>query len=237
MRLAVEALSERAPAIALLGEGQHFFAEADGSRVQLRREGGRLRVLDSPQAGGSRVKSPSRAMAEAETTLLRRGADDADLMRLRERIEAAPVGVRTDVAPGLAVRHGQIREAYPDLRQPLAPDECYLSIAFLYLALILGKTIYSAGFDPIRRALTGRPATGWSVAPMMARSTYEPFHGLAIESNSAGLTVQLRLFGCLAWLVTIAGLQLPNGFSPPFYRLDLEAGEESLVAASEPTAS
>jgi hypothetical protein len=229
IRIAIEALVGRTPSLARLREGRHFVAERDGVIVQSKMKRDRMAVIDSLQADGSVVKSASRALVDVETTLRRRGADRDQLRRARERVEAAPVGIRTQIAPGLAVRHGRADSFLAALRRPLAVEENFLAIAFLYLALNVGNAIHSPGFEAVRRTLLGHPGRGWSVNPMFAGRLYEPFHGLVLEGWRSGLTVQIRLFGCLAWLVTFDGLALPEGFTPTWYRLDLDSGEESFA--------
>jgi hypothetical protein len=236
IRLAIEALNDRTPALARLRQGRHFIAERDDVIVKMRMQEDRLAVIDSPQADGSLVKSRSRALADIETILRRRGADQDELRGARERVEAAPVGIRTQGAPGLAVKHGRTNTASPDLRRSFAAEESFLAIAFLYLALNIGSAIYSPGFESIRRTLLGHRKRGWSVTPMFAGRSYEPFHGLALESWRFGLTVQIRLFGCLAWLVTFDELALPEGFVPTWYRLDLDSGEEFFAPGRSPAA-
>ena len=234
IRLAIEALNDRTPALARLRQGRHFIAERDDVIVKMRMKEDRLAVIDSRQTNGSLVKSRSRAVADIETTLRRRGADQDELREARERVKAAPVGIRTQVAPGLAVKHGRTNSVSPDLRRPFAAEESFLAIAFLYLALNVGSAIYSPGFESVRRTLLGHRKRGWSVTPMFAGRAYEPFHGLALESWRFGLTVQIRLFGCLAWLVTFDELALPEGFVPTWYRLDLDSGEEFFAPGRSP---
>lgn len=229
IRLAIEALPDRVPGLARLRQGRLFIFEQNDVIVNMKMNKKRLAVLDSRQADGSVVKGRGRALADVETTLKRSGADQNELRWARERVEAAPLGVRTQVAPGLAVKHGEANAVSPDLRGPIAAEESFLAIAFLYLALNVGRAIYSPGFESVRHTLLGQRKRGWSVTPMFAGRSYEPFHGLALESWRFGLTVQIRLFGRLAWLVSFDGLALPEGFVPTWYRLDLDSGEESFA--------
>lgn len=182
----------------------------------------------------ARPTDPSSRVAVALSPISRRPFDDGaqikdELREARERVKAAPVGIRTQVAPGLAVKHGRTNSVSPDLRRPFAAEESFLAIAFLYLALNVGSAVYSPGFESVRRTLLGHRKRGLSVTPMFAGRAYEPFHGLALESWRFGLTVQIRLFGCLAWLVTFDELALPEGFVPTWYRLDLDSGEENFA--------
>jgi hypothetical protein len=229
IRLAVEALAGRASAVARLRHGRHFISVQADVNVTMKLKKSRMDVIDSRQDDGSVVKSRGRALADVETTLRRRGADRNQLRGARERVQGTPVGIRTQVAPGLAIRHGHSGSVFPDLRRPLATDEGFLAIAFLYLALSIGDAIYSPGFDSVRSALRGTRKGGWSVTSLFSGRSYEPFHGLALQSWRSGLLVQIRLFGCLVWMVTVDGLALPEDFVPTWYRLDLDSGEESLV--------
>lgn len=229
IRLAVEALSGRVPALGRLRRGRHFITQRDDVTVTMKLTKNGMSVVDSRQPDGSVVKGPSRAIADVETTIRRRGADQDELRRARERVEAAPIGTRTQIAPGLAVKHNRSGSICPDLRRPFAAEESFLAIAFLYIALNIGTAIYSPGFDAVRRALRDRGDGGWSVTPMFGAGSYEPFHALALESWRSGLSVQIRLLGCLVWMVTIDGLALPRDFAPAWYRLGLDSGEESVV--------
>jgi hypothetical protein len=227
VRLAIESINDDSSAVAAMRDRQLFITEPGDLRVQVKREDGRFKILDSPQRDESRVKSPERARVEVETTLRRRGATQAKIEAARRRIEQAPVDIRTPVAPGVAIKKGRAANVLPNLNAQFAPDTCYLSIAYLFLALLLGKTIYDPALQPVRDALTGaHDSRAWTVEPFMTRRNYEPWHGLAFEVEQPDLTVHIRLFGRLAWLVHFTDVRAPAASKAPSYLLDLTTREE-----------
>ena len=227
IRLAIEGIGRNVPRVDAMRDGQLFLSQADGLRIKAMRERGAYRILDSPQERGSRVKSPERAHAEIATTLRRRGASAEEIDKALALHDEAPVDQLTELAPGLAIKKGSMTNFAPVLGTPLVDEACLLSIGYLFLAMLLGREIYDAALQPIRDALRGTPSSRpWRVEPLAASRAYEPWHGLTFDTSEPHITVHIRLFGQLVWLVHFTEIQSRAASLAPIYTLDLATGRE-----------
>jgi hypothetical protein len=99
--------------------------------------------------------------------------------RRPEFLSAAEPGA-TLVLPGFTVRPcvdvEALEFALPFDDDPL-PETLPLSIAFVYLCLILGKTAYAAELEPVRRALRdldASPSPHWGRAAAVVAAVVDP---------------------------------------------------------------
>jgi hypothetical protein len=155
---------------------------------------------------------------------------DADVAGALSRLEMAPLGALVPLAPGLSARKGAVSAFEPALDSSVVPDVCPLAIAYLFLACVLGRAIYTPKLQPVRDALAlnSHPESAWKVEALIAQRSYEPWHGLAVERILPHFVVQIRLFAQLAWLVHFTSVRGNAKSAGLAYRGNLE-GEE-LVA-------
>ena len=233
IRLSIEELQTQIPGLAeKMRAGREFVARDDEALVRATpgREG--FKILDSPQEGGSRIKDPQRAWDEIETTLRRRlGADDALVASVRAIHDAAPEGQLVELVPGLSIKKGSVSSFGLPFTEPLAEDLCFLSVAYMFLSVIVQGAIYDPGFDAIRNSLrSGGSSEMWVVESFLADRPHEPWHGLAIQHSVPHLVVQVRLFGQHAWNITLPKIKCDEERLPVrLYQLDLETGSESFT--------
>jgi hypothetical protein len=227
-RLALAAMEDQVPAIAKIGEGQLFAGEGpDELHFQAVCDEKKFRVLPSPQEDGSMVKSDEDAIKHIETVLRREGRAEDDVEAAIARVKAAPRGERLPVAPGIEVKKGSTASFLPDLRRPFAPDLRYLGIAYLFVALNLGVTIYHGRFQRFHDALQGSYGLYlWTVTPASANRDYEPWHGLRLIPESPALEVEVRLFGSATWNVGFGNVGIIAKSRRQAYRQDLLSGEQ-----------
>lgn len=230
VRLAIEGILGKAPNVArTLRRGQLFIADAAGVRVVGTPEGRGYRVLTSPQPDGSRVKSPNDAREEIVTTLRRRSASEIQIRTALSRHDNAPMGEYVPLGFGVAVRKGAVSEFDAMLDEPLVTETCPLAIAYLFLACVVGKTIYAAALQPVRDSLTARTAdsAAWKVDWRIVRIPYEPWHGIAVDAIEPHVVIQIRLFAQIAWHVHFTQVRGNASSAGLAYRVDLD-GTESI---------
>jgi hypothetical protein len=230
VRLAIEALREQVPpALARkMREGQLFVARNEGIVVRATATRDGYRILDSPQADGTRIKETAAARREIETTLRRRGGTDPEITAALAKHDNAADGEVVPVARELAVRKGYVDAFSLPFSEPFVPDVCSLAIAYLFLAVAVGgKAIYMPALVPVRATLRGASESeGWSVESLRADRPYEPWHGLAIDAIEPRVVVQIRLFGHIAFRVTFSAVSCRAGTFVRSYAVDLTTGRE-----------
>lgn len=225
LRLAIEALTENDFA-RNMRNGQPFVARVDDVVIRARSNRSGYEIRDSLQPDGSLVKSTERARKDIATTLRRRGASLEEIEQAVSAHDRAGEGELVRPADGLAVRKGSATRFDPVLSAPLVDPRCPLAMAYLFLGLLLGRTIYDPVLEPVREALDDGPSTdSWHVESLRAGRSYEAWHGLTVEMVEPYVTVQIRLFGHIAWRVHFAAISIPRAASA-MYRVDLKNGQE-----------
>jgi hypothetical protein len=235
IRIAIEELQAQIPNLAeKMRAGQEFIAKDEELLIRATPQGEGYRILDSPQQGGSRIKDPKRAWDEIETTLRRQlGASDEQIAAVRAVHDAAVEGELVELAPGLAIKKGSVEDFGLPFTEPLVEDICLLSIAYLFLSLLMQGAVYDRAFDRIRNTLQGgKSDESWSVESFLVRSRpHEPWHGLSINRALPYFIVQVRLFGQHAWEVAFRHISCRLELLPArAYHVDLQSGEEAFVA-------
>ncbi len=235
IRLAIAATEHAVPAVAALAVGQRFYSEDERRRIRAARRRKGYAVLDSPQSDGSMIKSDERAIDQVETMLRRSGASADARAAARRRVESAGRGELVRLSPELSIRKDSTAEFRPDLGAPLAPERCFLAIAYLYAALHLAGAVYDESLQPVRDAMRGGDGPGlWRVEALMARGEYEPRHRLLFDPGSPKLLVEIQLFGVLVWQVTLGEIAVPRS-TPAFgYEVNLATGEDRIGQISSP---
>jgi hypothetical protein len=234
IRVAIEDLQTQIPDLAeKMRAGQEFIAREEETIIRATTQADGYKILDSPQEGGSRIKDPERAWDEIETTLRRHfSAGDEQVEAVRTAHDAAAEGELVELAPGLAVKKGSVESFGLPFTEPLVEDLCLLSIAYLFVSLLVQGAVYDQAFHPIQDALQGGESEeAWSVDSFLVRERlHEPWHGLAIERATPHFTVQVRLFAQHAWRVSLPHIGCrPELLLARSYRIDLETGEEAFV--------
>jgi hypothetical protein len=235
IRIAIEDLQAQIPDLAeKMRAGQEFIARDEEVVIRATPQRDGYRILDSPQEGGSRIKDPERAWEEIETTLRRQlGASDEEIAAVRAVHDAAAEGELVELAPGLAIKKGSVEDFGLPFTEPLVEDLCLLSIAYLFLSVLMQGAVYDQAFDPIRDALQGGNSDGaWSVESFLVRSRpHEPWHGLGVNESLPCFIVQVRLFGQHAWKVAFPRISCrPELLPARSYHLDLRSAEETFIA-------
>jgi len=234
IRIAIEDLQAQVPGLAeKMRAGQEFITRDEELVIRATPHGEGYKILDSPQKGGSRIKDPARAWEEIKTTLRRQlGSGDEQVAAVHAIYDAAAEGEVVELAPGLAIKKGSVESFGLSFTEPLVEDLCMLSIAYVFLSLLVQGAIYDQAFQPVRDALQASASDGaWSVESFLVRSRpHEPWHGLAIEQALPHFIVQVRLFGQHAWTVTYPHVSCrPELLPARSYHLGLETGNETFV--------
>lgn len=227
IRLSVESLADQLPAdfVADLRERQRWFVKTGMGQIEAAANAaGELVPLES-----STFRREENARAEMVAEWRRHGMPEDEITAHLAAIDAAEPGA-TLVLPGFTVRPrvdlASLEFGLPFDDDPL-PETLPLGIAYLYLALILGKSIYADELAPVREALEhndSTPSPHSRVDHRIDRRGCAPEHRLAIK-DSAPVTVHVQLFQERVWWVTFAGIGIRHR-PPADYGIDVASGEE-----------
>lgn len=222
-----------------ISEGQQFLAQSERGPAKGKYKQGQFKVSGSEQPDGSLILHTDNARRELANMLQKEQFDRCEVQEALERFDDAEENTRVTVAPGFEAIKWTITSVDPalDTRQLIVGSDggegrlqgagvAVLKIAYEYLALHLGRTIFGDVFNQIRAALTRNDPSlcpyhiGWEKGLEAA-----PFHLLAVEKSSH-LVVQVRLFGELVYRIHFPHLVPSAGFKRYKYTHDLASGNE-----------
>lgn len=231
VRFAFERVRPQIPQLAKkLAPGYVYATRTSHGLVRARPRGDSYEILDTRQDDRSRIRDPGRARDEIVTVLRRRGASQIEIAAALEAHDNAPEDQIVEVAPGIPIRKSSVGGFSPTHDGDSVSDDCFLGIAYLFLAILVDRAIYDPALDALRQRLRGNPPSdpGWSAESLLAPNSYGPWHGIAVVEFTPQLLVEVRLFGSESWLIRfehMAMTSLPGG-TRPAYRLDLATGAE-----------
>ena len=230
VRLAIENLKGQVPLdlYRTVSEAQSFIMKSRGGQVKATFKRGTMRVNPSRQSDGSLVQPTENAPKAIRTMMERRGLGEAEIQEAMKRFEEGPEDSRVTLANGIDIVKWTVTEIHPALDSPRLDPVVPLKIAYEYLALHYGTSIFHPSLGPVREALgqDGPVPDVCRVERLRARR-YRPFHGLVVEKNSPYPVVQIRLFGYLVYRVHFLNIRIAAG--PHLaYTLHLDTGEEEL---------
>lgn len=214
IRIAIENLKGLLPDLWLsMSEGQSYFGQDQSTAMQMTMGKGEIRIDPSKRADGSIIQPLEQAPNALRMRLQRQRASQNEIDAALEKFRLAPEGSITNVAYGISVLKSSVSSVFPKLKSQQVDRLAILKIAYEFLALNLGRTIFDHYFDPVRCALLtkGDVPTLCSIQDRAARHRgYKPFHGLAVRNVAGGVAVKVRLFGLLSHHVLFRGLLVPE---------------------------
>lgn len=184
-------------------DGQSYLAQSDAGNLKASfRDGGF--ELGTTKIDDSLVQDRERARKSVATMLERAGKSPPEIHDALARFDAVEPGQLTQIADGLAVRHGTIETFVLPYDGEFVSDYFPLAIAFHLLAFFLGDLIYHESLNPIRTAILEQrdDPEQFIVERLMDRSTgYVPMHVLGLSKPAPYLVLRVQLFGPLLWRV------------------------------------
>ncbi len=228
VRLLAAKLAERIPRLVnQLVEGQDYVLLGPGGSSRGRVKDGEFVVRSEKLADGSLVQATPHAAKSIQQMLKRANHDPAAIAQALSLFKLAPEDTRIALLETIEIVKWSIESIQPALDGPLMNPAVPLKIAYEFLALHLNTAIYQDAptLAATRNALVGHPIDPVHLlVERLHAPEAKPFHGIHFEGNNPHATVQVRLFGQLAFRVHFKTLSVDG---PRFvYTHDLAADEE-----------
>ena len=225
--LAAKNLSGRVPKLPTrLIENHPHVGRAEHGPVPGYMRNGEFRAKPCELGDGSIVQAKDRARESIATMLRRSGQAVAPALAA---FDGAPENKRVEIAPGLDIAHWTVHDIELDLNTSQSMDQVVpVKIAFEFLAICVGTAVYGgdAQLSEVRRVLTTCNLDSDAIKVERRHSgQYKPFHGICIDTTVPHVTVQVRLFGWLAFLVHFHHLCVDESF---VYTHALDSASEDL---------
>jgi hypothetical protein len=195
----------------ILSAKQPYLIDGPGGVAKGYLLNGEFMVAAEKKPDGSLIQETHEARRTIDTILFREGHDApfrADALR---RLDEAPANVRVSISPTLEAVKWQGSELKLALDGPLMDPAVAVKTAYEFLACHLGADIYGdhSTLVECRRMLRdGTLDPSWISVDRLHADKAQAFHGLVFEGNSPHATVQIRLFGKLAFRVHFLRLAL-----------------------------
>jgi HNH endonuclease len=229
IRLAVDHIRDANPTLAnKLEENQPFLVHSVTGKEPAYIQNNKFQIHPRVDDDGSYIQSPDIARSTITNILKRSEVSPHEVQVALEKFDNSELNTKNEIHPNLEVitwagEKAELDLSKSELANPLIP----LKIAFEFLALHLGNDIYADAhqLQELRNILLTceQSSECFKVERLMAKS-YKPLHGLLHEGNEPYTTIQIRLFGILAFRVHFLKISV-NG--PRFiYTHDLGTGEE-----------
>ena len=231
IRLLVSRLSTSIPALAArLSEGQPYLSFGPGGQSLGYVKVGEFITQSRKLEDGSLIQHTPEAAKSIRRMLQRAGGDAAIIAESLRRLESAPENTRVSVADGLEVIKWSIERIEPALDGPLLSELAPLKTAYEFLALHLNDTIYE-DVPALLAARTALQGGAFDSTHLLVERLHgpksKPFHGIVFEGNAPHATIQIRLFGQLAFRVHFKTIAVSG---PRFvYTHDLESNAEHIA--------
>ena len=220
--------------------GRTYVAQSEHGPLKMKRDrsDGAFRVVDTELESG-RFKDSGDAGRELRQRLRKNKAAPAKIETVLARFEQ---GEAVQVDDRIFVPHsGELQPLFAS-GVYLGPDEAYLGIAYLWLACNAGRGIYSEKLNGVRAVLVGDESGrdgSWQVERFQTTRDgrpreSEPWHRL-VMSQKTPIAIDVTVFGRWLYRVTFATVGWPGPRGG--YRLNLETGEEEVVALRDADAA
>jgi hypothetical protein len=184
-------------------EGQRYLGRSDAGNLSASFRGGSFE-LRTTRLEDSLVQDQARARQSIETMLERAGVSERERRAALNRFDNANSGELTQIADGIAIRHGSVETFVLPYDGEFVSDHFPLAIAFHLLAFFLGDLIYDESLNPIRQAILEQrdDPEQFMVERLLDRSTgYVPMHVLGLSKPAPYLVMRVQIFGPLVWQV------------------------------------
>lgn len=199
--------------------GQSYLGRSDAGNLKATFREGEFQV-GTTKLESSLVQDREQARRSVATMLQRAGESPLEIDEALARFDAADHEELTQIADGIAVRHGTIETFVLPYDGEFVSDHFPLAIAFHLLAFYLGNLIYDKSLNLIRTAILEQrdDPEQFMVERLMDRSTgYVPMHVLGLSKSAPHLVLRVQIFGPLLWHVHLfrvrADKLLPMGMA------------------------
>jgi HNH endonuclease len=229
VRRAISALQTELPALyASIEKGQSHLLATKAGQISGRYRDGEVLHNGTTLADGTLLVPDSKTQFHLTNMLKRQGSEDADVAAALERYKSAPFEVKVPISDGIAIIKRESSYVGPDFTNSKPIDPLVvLKVAYEFSVLVMGAGILEPRFNEIRRCLieNDNSSNAFNVEPLEA-DKFDTFHGIAFEGNLPHATIQVRLFGKLAYRTHLFG----RGFDqkPISYTQDLKTGKDEI---------
>ncbi|SLN51280.1 hypothetical protein ROA7450_02565 [Roseovarius albus] len=195
--------------------------------VKVRKSGG---LPTSSLDDNSLIVPQNEAEGILRSMLNKRGVTECDLGESIDRWKDGPINQIIELSAGIVVRKWQEHPAKPSFSESAISTLLSLKIAYEFAAIICGSAIYAKeeGLQNVRKILIEQDEEqAANIVQRYSADRAEAIHGIAFMGNKPSAQFQIRLFGHLAFVVTMPNFGIVT--DETVYTLDLKNGDHFLT--------
>ena len=205
----------------MISEGQEFIAQSGGGDVKGLVKNGIFQVKTILNTNGSITEPIHLSRKRIEKIIRRNISDEIAVLNAMNKFDEAEEGNKVKINKSISIRRWSIKGLKATLGNRTINDLALVKIAYEFIALTVGTSIYDHAFDRYREILQGNQSSINAIRVEYQRAPqYLPFHGVGLDQVSPYVIVQIRLFGMLAFLIHFSNISIK--LPCIYYTQDLE---------------
>ena len=232
IRQAASALAGSIPGlIEKLEQGAMYIAQFGEHEIKQRlRSDGQLGT--TKLGDGSIIFPESEAPRRIKENLRKSGWDEPTIKVALTKWRDAPVGEVVDLGAGYHIRKWNDHPSSPVYTEDELNPLVALKIVYEFMALLVGGAIYRPEFLFLRDVLREQDrnlAKGMVIYNWASKA--DAFHGIIFEGNKGEAQFQVRIFGLLAYTISVPRIAIKH--PPCSYTHRLDTGQEDAAILHE----
>lgn len=231
IRMAVQNLRDRIPELARqFEEGLDFVAESvDGTAVMASRKRGKWKTRARETNGNCLVMDTEDVPTYIRNTLKKQGVFGSEAECWVNRLAACENNEQLQLPTGDILIKNEAPVLLPKLTEGFVDNRVPVLIAFEFLALCIGNSIFGSEFDAVRKYIRLGIKTGQVEVLNKTTRKYDPAHTLRFRVNKQRLAVVVQFFGWYVFEINFRRIPIPS--KEIVYVEDLE-NKQRLMALS-----
>lgn len=237
IRLCIQNLKREIPDLyESMKKGLPYLAKGnDNKLVKLIRKNGEFVVLSQQEEDGSIIYDSKKARKHIAKMLKKQGLPGHEIAEKIDSLKKRESGGTVRLSNNLRAANretGPIELCFVDLREKrvlLLDERVIVLIAYEFLSLLAGKSIYDRCFDCVRAFIKGGDKSESLVIEHLRFLSCGPYHEIYPQLSNTEVVVTIILFGEMVYRVHVKNIKLP---SPDFVYAENLRNKKSLLAKS-----
>jgi len=234
IRLAISSLKKDLPSLyASIEEGQEYTGiSSEGISATLKYKGGKM-ITKTHQKNGRIIYDRSITQKHIVSILRKDNKSEKKIENALKIFNDAPI----DVPVQIADNYYALKNVYRDIFQKPADVDMdkrmIILLAYNYLCLVLGDTVYHDYFNSIRNfILSGETEKDFIIHQYYYTEDYKPYHQIYYNANDESIQITIIMFGSIVYTVDLIGITTEKEFNK-LYIEDLKKNRILFALTSE----
>lgn len=212
IRLAIKSLKNTIPKLYSTVENNQLYdaKNKQGNLVELRYKNSKFRVVSHTKKDGSLILDSHNNISDIEQMLESDGLSENRVKDKISFLHSMEENKVYQLSETVKVAKWSIESMSPSLKGPVLDGKIIALIAYEFLSLLLGKTIYDDRLDFIRVFINGGGQSPNLIIERLTSRQYGPLHGIYPEFLDSEIIINVILFRWLVFKVHLTKFRLKS---------------------------